>query len=111
MTSRDHDPASGVNSDIADCAVTIHAVLPPPVTGMTLCTASMADAISRRVAVRQFNWSNGAATIGPWFRLVKALRALVSPWKLLLSRRPANGVFYMPVNAGQAIYFNLLSVS
>jgi glycosyltransferase involved in cell wall biosynthesis len=104
-------PTIGAHSGGTDCSVTIHAVLPPPVTGMTACTASMADALSQQVAVRRYSWSNGAATIGPWFRLVKAGRALRSPWKLLFSRRPANGVFYMPVNGRHAIFYNLMTIA
>src|SRR2546430_1174294 len=84
----------------ANCSVTVHAVLPPPVTGMTLCTAAMADALSRRVEVKQYNWSNGGSAITPWFRLVKAGRSLASPWKLLFSRRTTHAVFYMPNNGG-----------
>ena len=101
------DPLSGRG----DCTVTIHAVLPPPITGMTACTASMADALSQQVPVKRYTWSNGAATIGPWFRIVKATRALRSPWKLLFSRRPANGVFYMPVNGRNAVYYNLMTIA
>lgn len=98
----------GLNSD---CAMTVHAVLPPPVTGMTLCTESIIHAMSQRVSVRRFNWSNGSPTITPWFRVVKAVRALVTPWKLLFSRRPAHGVFYMPANAGYAALFNMLAMA
>ncbi|HEY4232484.1 MAG TPA: glycosyltransferase family 4 protein [Lacipirellulaceae bacterium] len=107
----DLSPTIGRSSDGADCAVTIHAVLPPPVTGMTLCTASMAEAISRKIPVRQTNWSNGSATITSWFRVAKAGRAMLSPLKLLFSRRPTNAVFYMPVNGGWALFFNLMSVA
>jgi glycosyltransferase involved in cell wall biosynthesis len=95
----------------ADCAMTVHAVLPPPVTGMTLCTASVADAASRRVPVHRFNWSNGSAKITPWFRFIKGLRALTTPLRLLFCSRPRQGVFYMPCNAGLATVFNFLALS
>ena len=94
-----------------DCAMTVHAVLPPPVTGMTLCTASIADAISRRIPVRRFNWSNGSPQITPWFRVAKSVRALSTPARLLFGNRPTNGTFYMPCNSGLAVLFNILAIA
>ena len=94
-----------------DCAMTVHAVMPPPVTGMTLCTASIADAISRRIPVRRFNWSNGSPQITPWFRVAKSVRALSTPARLLFGNRPTNGTFYMPCNSGLAVLFNILAIA
>jgi glycosyltransferase involved in cell wall biosynthesis len=104
VPSADNDCTSS-----AGFGVTVHAVLPPPVTGMTLCTQGILDAMSQHVPVRSYNWSNGSATITPRFRAFKAVRALLTPWKLLFSRRPAHGVFYMPVNAGPALLFNIVA--
>jgi len=91
--------------------LTAHAVFPPPITGMALCTECIVDAASRRVSVRRYNWSNGSPKITPWFRFVKALRALTTPVRLLVGRRPRHGVFYMPCNAGFSTLFNLLALS
>jgi glycosyltransferase involved in cell wall biosynthesis len=99
------------NGGSGECSVTVHAVLPPPVTGMTLCTAAMADALARRVDVTRYNWSSGGSAITPWFRLMKAGRSLASPWKLLLGRRTANAVFYMPNNGGYAMFYNIVAVA
>ena len=99
------------NARIIECGLTVHAVLPQPVTGMTLCTDSVATAVARRVSVRRYNWSNGSPKITAWFRFVKALRALTTPVRLLVARRPKHGVFYMPCNAGFATLFNLLALS
>jgi glycosyltransferase involved in cell wall biosynthesis len=96
---------------VASCGLTVHAVLPPPVTGMTLCTESVVNAVARRVPVRRYNWSNGSPQITRWFRYVKALRALTTPLRLLFGSRPRHGVFYMPCNAGWATVFNFLALS
>lgn len=93
-----------------DCTFTAHAVFPPPVTGMTACTESIVSAISNVARVKRFNWSNGARRITPGFRVAKAARALSSPWQLLLGRKSANNVLYMPANAGGAIFYNILAV-
>jgi glycosyltransferase involved in cell wall biosynthesis len=94
----------------AEYGLTVHAVLPPPVTGMALCTESVANAAARRVSVRRYNWSNGSPKLTSWFRFVKALRALTTPVRLLIGSRPRHGVFYMPSNAGLAVIFNLLAL-
>jgi glycosyltransferase involved in cell wall biosynthesis len=99
----DSTPAKG-------CAITVHGVLPPPVTGMSACTQSMIDLMAARMPVEQYSWSNGGAQVTSWFRLSKAVRAQLSPWKLLLSRRQEHHVFYMPSNAGAAIIFNWLAI-
>lgn len=78
---------------------------------MTLCTASIVDAVARQVPVQRFNWSDGSAKITRKFRFHKALRALTSPWKILLGPRPAHGVFYMPANAGLAAFYNALALA
>lgn len=88
-----------------------HSVFPPPVTGMSACTQSVFNYLSQFVETRRFDWSNGASRIGAKFRLVKAFRALLSPFRLLLSARPANAVFYMPVNSGFAIFYNVAAVA
>jgi glycosyltransferase involved in cell wall biosynthesis len=98
-----------LNRGPANWGVTIHGVMPPPVTGMTLCTKSVLDAISQRRTVHTFNWSNGASSITAWFRTVKAVRALFSAFTLLISRCPKNSVFYMPVNSGMALHLNILA--
>ncbi len=101
--------ATGVSKSL-DFGLTVHAVLPPPITGMTLCTECVALAVERRVSVQRFNWSNGSKKITGWFRWVKAARALATPVRLLMSRPPRHGVFYMPCNSGLAIVFNLLAL-
>jgi glycosyltransferase involved in cell wall biosynthesis len=107
-----HPPAVDDGSAwCADCELTVHAVLPPPVTGMTLCTESAVNAVARRAPVRRYNWSNGSPRVTPWFRFVKALRALATPWKILFSSRPRHAVFYMPANAGFAILYNFLALA
>lgn len=97
-------------SDAGDCGLTVHAVLPPPVTGMTLCTEALAAAMSKRMPVRRFNWSNGSAKITNWFRIVKAVRAMSTPFRLLFGSRPQTAVFYMPSNAGLAVVWNILAL-
>lgn len=91
--------------------MTVHAVLPPPVTGMTACTKSLIDLMTSRMRVDSYSWSNGATQLSLWFRLSKAVRALLSPWKLLLSRRASQHVFYMPANAGGALYLNMFAIA
>jgi glycosyltransferase involved in cell wall biosynthesis len=103
-------PANATDTNRSDFGFTVHAVLPPPVTGMTLCTECVADAVERRIAVRRYNWSNGSSTITKWFRFVKMLRALGTPVRLLLRSRPQHGVFYMPCNAGVATIYNFLAI-
>lgn len=93
-----------------DYGLTVHAVLPPPVTGMTLCTDGIAEAMSKRVNVRRFSWSNGSRKITKWFKFVKACRAMSTPWRLLFGPRPRHGVFYMPANAGMAVVYNMLAI-
>ena len=110
-SATNHPPAADDGRALSsDYGLTVHAVLPPPVTGMTVCTQSVANAVARRVCVRRFNWSNGAPKITSWFRIVKAMRALITPGRLLFDRRPRHGVFYMPANAGMAVMFNLLAL-
>ena len=94
-----------------DCAITVHGVLPPPVTGMTSCTKSLVDLMRQRMHVQSYNWSNGAASLSLQFRLSKAVRALLSPWKLFFGRRAPRHVFYMPSNAGLALYLNMLAIA
>lgn len=93
------------------CAITVHGVLPPPVTGMSACTRSMIDLMAARMPVESYSWSNGAPQLSLWFRLSKAVRAQLSPWKLLFSRRREQHVFYMPSNAGAALYLNWLAIA
>lgn len=95
----------------ADVALTVHAVLPPPVTGMTACTQSLINFMASRMPVHWYSWSNGASTLSFRFRLSKAVRAQLSPWKLLFSRRAEQHVFYMPANAGFALYLNMLAIA
>ncbi len=109
---RDPVPAVGDgDSSRVDCGLTVHAVLPPPVTGMTLCTESIARAVGQHVPVQRFNLSTGAAQIDWSFRFGKALRALSSPWRLIFSPRREHAVFYMPSNLHEAVYFNVLSMA
>ena len=101
-----------VRSDrLPECGLTVHAVLPPPVTGMTVCTECVAAAVEGRATVRRYNWSIGSPTVTNWFRFVKMLRALATPTRLLLWSRPSHGVFYMPCNAGFATIYNFLALS
>jgi glycosyltransferase involved in cell wall biosynthesis len=97
-------------SEMADYGLTVHAVLPPPITGMTVCTAAVIAAVGLRVPVRRFNWSNGSPKITRRFRLDKTLRALTTPVRVLIGKRPKYGVFYMPCNAGFAVVFNFLAL-
>lgn len=93
------------------CALTVHGVLPPPVTGMTACTQSMIDLMARRMPVQTYNWSNGARRLSLRFRLSKAVRAQLTPWKLLFGQRAKCHVFYMPSNAGMPLFFNMLAIA
>src|SRR3972149_1416236 len=77
-----------LGASTADVVLTAHAVFPPPITGMALCTECIVDAASRRVSVRRYNWSNGSPQITPWFRFVKALRPLTTPARRRGRRRP-----------------------
>lgn len=106
-------PQAAMTADdlAADYGLTVHAVLPPPITGMTVCTDAVATAVGRRVPVRRFSWSNGSPKITRWFRFAKALRAFTTPVRLLVGSRPKHGVFYMPCNAGVATIFNLFALS
>jgi glycosyltransferase involved in cell wall biosynthesis len=96
---------------LGECAFTVHGVLPPPVTGMTACTKSMIDWMTQRMPVHSYNWSNGAKQLSLSFRLSKAVRAQLTPWKLLFSRRANQHAFYMPSNAGFPLYFNMLAIA
>ncbi|MGE3243082.1 MAG: glycosyltransferase family 4 protein [Pirellulales bacterium] len=92
-------------------ALTVHGVLPPPVTGMTACTQSLIELTRPLLKVDSYNWSNSMPKITPRFRLAKLVRALGSPWKLLFSRRAEQHVFYMPANSGLALYLNMFAIA
>jgi glycosyltransferase involved in cell wall biosynthesis len=91
-------------------SLVIHGVFPPPVTGMSLCTAAIAKLLEERMPVTKFNWSNSSPTITGKFRLSKMLRALSSPLRLLFGSKADHAVFYTPCNAGLAFVFNLLAI-
>jgi glycosyltransferase involved in cell wall biosynthesis len=100
-----------LNDEQSGFGMTVHAVFPPPITGMSLCTEAVANAVAGHVSVRRFNWSNQSARINNWFRFVKSLRALLGPFRLLLSKRGEHAVFYMPCNAGFACCYNFLAIA
>lgn len=100
-----------LNAEQFGFGMTVHAVFPPPITGMSLCTEAVADAVAVQVPVRRFNWSNHSPRIDKWFRFVKSLRALTTPIRLLFSKRGQHAVFYMPCNAGFASSYNFLAIA
>jgi glycosyltransferase involved in cell wall biosynthesis len=94
-----------------DAALTVHGVLPPPVTGMTACTQSLIALCRSSLTVNSYNWSSGTAKVTTRFRFSKLLRAVFSPFKLFFHRRFERHVFYMPANSGLALYLNMLAIA
>ncbi len=87
-------------------------VFPPPVTGMTLCTERVTQALESAGSVRRLNLSSGAALITLGFRLRKLARLLAALPQLLVHRRRAQRVvLYMPCNRGLAMYYNLAAAA
>ena len=78
---------------------------------MTACTKSLIDLMTPRMRVESYSWSNGAPRLSLWFRLSKAARAQLSPWKLLFGRRSPHHVFYMPSNSKGALFWNMLAIA
>jgi glycosyltransferase involved in cell wall biosynthesis len=87
--------------------VLVFGVLPPPVTGMTLCTEAIADFLQRHHAVQRFNLSDGSGKISWTFRLRKFGRTCVALGRLLISGKLSGAVLYMPLNSGFAMYYNV----
>jgi glycosyltransferase involved in cell wall biosynthesis len=91
--------------------VTIFAVLPPPVTGMTACTEKVAQSLASSCEIRRLNLSDGSAKIGGAFKVRKLLKAFfVALPRLLFGKAPKNSVLYMPLNANAAVLLNIAAV-
>jgi glycosyltransferase involved in cell wall biosynthesis len=87
-------------------------VFPPPVTGMTLCTERVAQALETAGSVRRLNLSSSAAQITWGFRLRKLVRLLIALPQLLIHRRRAQRVvLYMPCNRGLAMFYNVAAAA
>ncbi len=87
-------------------------VFPPPVTGMTLCTERVAQALETVGTVRRLNLSSGATQITWGFRLRKLVHLLLALPRLLFHRRQAQRVvLYMPCNKGLAMFYNIAAAA
>ena len=91
--------------------VIVCGVMPPPVTGMTLCTECVAEVLAKEVTVQRINWSNGSSRITWPFRFAKLGRASLGALSILLKRRHPQAVLYMPANSKGAIGMNILTIA
>ncbi|TWT73746.1 Glycosyl transferases group 1 [Posidoniimonas polymericola] len=89
---------------------TVFAVLPPPTTGMTLCTRLIADRLAAIGAVGELNLSDGSAKITLSFRVAKFFRTLGALLRLL-SGASRGGALYMSVNARRAMWYNIAAAA
>ncbi len=91
-------------------AVTFIGTLPPPVTGRTLATRHVIDAIARRAAVRVIDVSGGARR-GVAFRLAKLGRTLAALLQLSLLPRAPGDALYLVANHGHGLWYDAALVA
>ncbi|MCI0334408.1 MAG: glycosyltransferase family 4 protein [Planctomycetes bacterium] len=84
--------------------------LPPPVTGMTLLTSAILQALESAGCVRSFNWSPGLPRRSLWMRLRRNARMLRSVAMLLARGRVRNERLYMVANSYSGLYSTALVV-
>src|SRR5690242_6493401 len=73
--------------------------LPPPVTGMTLLTQKVVDALRQRTPVTVASWSAGDDRPRPHTRVLRILRTAGCLLKLLLHGRAKDGRLYLTCNS------------
>src|SRR5687768_13509433 len=82
--------------------------LPPPVTGMTMLTQRMVQALEAAGRVRAFNWSPGMPRRSLWMRLRRNWRMAWSALKLLAGGPVRNERLYMVSNSFSGLYSTAL---
>ncbi|TWT36685.1 Glycosyl transferases group 1 [Posidoniimonas corsicana] len=93
-----------------DRKATVFAVLPPPTTGMTLCTRLIADRLGVQGNVRELNLSDGSPKITFSFRVAKLFRTFGALLRLLMGAS-RGGALYMSVNARRAMWYNIAAAA
>jgi glycosyltransferase involved in cell wall biosynthesis len=88
--------------------ICVLATLPPPVTGMTVVTAAVVDAMKVSRPVVLHNWSDGHPTPKWKWRISKAIRSLGSAFYLIKWRIQGFRTLYTVANSGGGLYYNLL---
>ena len=91
--------------------IAVLAALPPPVNGLHQATGLVVEYLSRRSAVLVHDWSAGARLKGFSWRIVKGMRALFSPFKLVQWRCRGCRILYTVANGNGGLYYNLLTIA
>jgi len=85
--------------------------LPPPVTGMTLLTEKVVDALRQRTSIKVINWSAGDASPRFHTRVLRFLRAAQALASLLLHGRVRNARAYITANNKRGLLMTGLLVN
>jgi glycosyltransferase involved in cell wall biosynthesis len=91
-------------------AIVVMAPLPPPVTGMTLLTQKVVEALRETGPTTVLNWSPGFSRKGLKFRLVRTARFFQSLARLVRRGRVHEQRLYTVSNSGAGLYFTQLLV-
>lgn len=85
--------------------------MPPPVTGMTLLTSTVVNALRSICRVRLFNWSPGTQRRSIWSRVRRNFRICSSVVQLAAHGRSRNAPIYVVSNAKSGLYATALVVA
>jgi glycosyltransferase involved in cell wall biosynthesis len=100
------DPASHDGAQV----LWVFGPLPPPVTGMTLATSKIVEALERAGTVRSYNWSPGMAHRSLMMRLWRNARMMRSIALLIARGRVHNDRLYLVANSASGLYSTALLV-
>jgi glycosyltransferase involved in cell wall biosynthesis len=84
--------------------ITFVGTLPPPVTGMTLLTARVANRLQEAGQVTLLDWSSGLSRKGLRFRFARMVRVLRSLVTLLCRGPVRNARLYLVANSSWGLY-------
>jgi glycosyltransferase involved in cell wall biosynthesis len=84
--------------------------IPPPITGHTLLTEKVLQALQRAGPIKFVNWSPGTSRRGIKFRVRRVARILASMVRLLCGGRGKDAPLYIVANSQAGLYLTLLLV-
>jgi len=91
--------------------IAVLATLPPPVNGLHLATRLTVESLAQASPVLLYDWSGGPRFTGFSWRVVKGLRSLLSPLKLVQWKRHQPISLYTVANANGGLYYNVLTIA
>jgi glycosyltransferase involved in cell wall biosynthesis len=90
--------------------VTFIGALPPPVTGMTVMTQVVVEALERVTSVRRCNWSRGKPIQGWRWRLARVWGAAKAFFGLIGSGPARGRKLYYAVSSSAGLFYDLLII-